>query len=119
MTPQEAWSGKKPSVSHLRIFESIAYSNVNDEKRVKLDDKNEKLVFIGYDSRSKGYKLYNPINGKVIISRDVVFDEEDSWAWDISSNEETVSFPLVDGEPNQVTREDLTPPTSPNSSRSP
>ena len=47
-------------------------------KRVKLDDKSEKLVFIGYDSRSKGYKLYNPINGKVIISRDVVFDGEDS-----------------------------------------
>ena len=48
-----------------------------------------------------------------------MFDEEDSWEWDISSNEKTVSFPLVDGEPNHVTREDLTPPTSPNSSRRP
>jgi len=34
-------------------------------------------------------------------------------------NEETASFSLVDGEPNQVAREDLAPPTSPNSSRSP
>ena len=48
-----------------------------------------------------------------------MFDEEDSWEWNISSNEETASFPLVDGEPNQVTREDSMPPTSPNSSRSP
>ena len=85
MTPQEAWSGKKPSVSHLCIFGSIAYFYVHDEKRVKLDNKSEKLVFIGYASRSKGYKLYNPINGKVIISRDVVFDEDYSWEWDISS----------------------------------
>ena len=35
-----------------------------------LDDKREKYIFVGYDSSSKGYKLYNPNNGK-IISRDV------------------------------------------------
>ena len=35
-----------------------------------LDDKREKYIFVGYDSSSKGYKLYNQNNGK-IISRDV------------------------------------------------
>ena len=35
-----------------------------------------KHVFIGYDANSKGYKLYNPSNGKIVVSCDVKFDEE-------------------------------------------
>ncbi|XP_074328442.1 uncharacterized protein LOC141666351 [Apium graveolens] len=38
-TPNEAWSGSKPSVGHLRIFGCIAYAHVPDQKRKKLDDK--------------------------------------------------------------------------------
>ena len=67
-TPQEAWSGRKPGISHLRVFGSVAYAQVPEQKRSKLDDRSEKYVFIGYDSRSKGYKLYNPSNGNVISS---------------------------------------------------
>ena len=37
MTPEEAWSGKKPSISYLRVFGCIAYAKVPDEKRSKLD----------------------------------------------------------------------------------
>ena len=29
-TPQQAWSRKKPTVSHLRVFGSIAYAHVPD-----------------------------------------------------------------------------------------
>ena len=80
-TPQEAWSGRKPSVKHLRIFGSIAYAHVPHQGRVKLDDRSVKYVFIGYDASSKGYKFYNPSNNKVVVSRDVEFDEEASWNW--------------------------------------
>ncbi|KAE8735701.1 UDP-Glycosyltransferase superfamily protein isoform 3 [Hibiscus syriacus] len=38
-TPQEAWSGRKPGISHLRTFGSIAHVHVPDERRTKLDDK--------------------------------------------------------------------------------
>ena len=41
-TPQEAWSGRKPGISHLRVFGSIAYVHVLDERRAKLDDKRER-----------------------------------------------------------------------------
>ena len=75
-TPQEAWSGRKPGISHLRVFGSIAHVHVPDERRTKLDDKSEKFIFIGYDTNSKGYKLYNPKNGKTVINRDVTFNEE-------------------------------------------
>ena len=39
MTPEEAWSGCKPSVEHFRVFGSIGYVHVPDVKRTKLDDK--------------------------------------------------------------------------------
>ena len=61
------------------MFGSIAYIHVTDEKKAKLDDKSDKFVFIGYDSNSKGYKLYNPSNEKTIISRDMEFNEEEEW----------------------------------------
>ena len=77
--PQEAWSGRKPDITHLRVFRSIAHVHVPDKSRVKLDDKSEKLIFIDYDNNSKGYKLSNPNNEKIVISRDVVFYEEGEW----------------------------------------
>ena len=36
-----------------------------------LDDKSKKLIFVGYDDKSKAYRLYNPAENKVEISRDV------------------------------------------------
>ncbi|RDX99340.1 hypothetical protein CR513_17617, partial [Mucuna pruriens] len=49
-----------------KAFGSIAYSYVPNQGRSKLDDRSVKHVFIGYDANSKGYKLYNRNNGKMI-----------------------------------------------------
>ena len=111
-TPQEAWSGRKPNVSHLRVFGSIAYAHVPDQRRSKLDDKSEKLVFIGYDKRSKGYKLYNPITKKIVVSRDVRFNEEEAWNWSKKEDEGSNSTPLFE-ETNEEVREPVSPPLSP------
>ena len=81
MTPEEAWSGHRPAVNHFRIFGSIGYAHVPDQRRRKLDDKGEKCIFLGVSDQSKAYKLYNPITKKIIISHDVVFDEENFWPW--------------------------------------
>jgi len=48
MTPEEKFTGKKPDVSHLKVFGCIAYVHVLDEKRSKLDPKAEKCIFIEY-----------------------------------------------------------------------
>eukprot|EP00253_Pinus_taeda_P032680 PITA_32680 len=47
MTPQEVWTGKKPSLSHMRVFGCDAYVHVPKEKRTKLDNKFEMCIFIG------------------------------------------------------------------------
>eukprot|EP00253_Pinus_taeda_P028970 PITA_28970 len=46
-TPQEVWTSKKPSISHLGVFRCDAYVHVPKEKRTKLDSKSEKYIFIG------------------------------------------------------------------------
>ena len=50
--------------------------------RKKLDDRGKKYVFLGVSEVSKAYKLYNPLTKKIMTSRDVVFDEENTWSWD-------------------------------------
>lgn len=75
MTPKEAWNGQRLAVDHFRIFGRVAYAHVPDQKRKKLDDKGEKCNFLGNSDQSKAYKLYNPSTKKILISRDVVFNE--------------------------------------------
>jgi hypothetical protein len=77
--PQEAWSGAKLNVAHLRTFRCIAYAHIPSELRKKLDDKSEKCIFTGYSETSKAYRLYNPISKKLILSRDIRFMENQFW----------------------------------------
>lgn len=76
MTLEEAWSRWKLVVDHFRIFGCVAYAHIPDQKRKKLDDKGEKCIFLGVSDQSKAYKLYNPNTRKILISRDVVFYED-------------------------------------------
>ncbi|KAL3500573.1 hypothetical protein ACH5RR_039666 [Cinchona calisaya] len=78
-TPFEAWKGRKPSVSHLRVFGCIAYALINSQQLHKLDGKAEKCIFIGYCSQSKAFHLYNPNTGKIIVRREVQFEEGSCW----------------------------------------
>lgn len=39
ITLEEKWSGRRPCVAHMRIFESLAYAMVSDEKKGNLDAK--------------------------------------------------------------------------------
>lgn len=80
VTPEKAWSGSKPSVKHFRIFGSLCHRHIPDEKRKKLDDKSEPLILIGYHPTG-AYKLYDPVQKCIVISRDVIVDETATWTW--------------------------------------
>ena len=49
--------------------------HVPADKRRKLDAKAVEVTFIGYESGSKGYRLWNKRTHSVHLSRDVTFDE--------------------------------------------
>jgi hypothetical protein len=75
VTLNEVCLGKRPSVSHLKVFGCDAFVHVPKEKRSKLDKKAIKCIFIGYKEGMKGYKLWDPTSRRTMYSRDVVFRE--------------------------------------------
>jgi hypothetical protein len=75
ITPKESWTKIKPNVSHFRVFGSIAWAHIPDEKRKVLQPKSKKCIFVGYSEDVKGYRLLQTHCNEVIIRRDVKFDE--------------------------------------------
>ena len=78
-TPFEAWYGCKPSMSFLRTFGCIGHVKKTKPVLTKLEDRSTPMVFLGYVEGTKTYRLNNPCGGKVLVSRDVMFDEKAVW----------------------------------------
>lgn len=74
-TPYETWTNTKPDIGNLRVFGCLAYAHIPDQLRRKLDEKAESMIFVGYSLKSKAYRLYDPVSRKIVVRRDVVFDE--------------------------------------------
>jgi hypothetical protein len=80
-TPYEAWHGRKPAVSHLRVFGCLAFGKELGHIG-KLDDRSTLGVFIGYVEGSKAYCILDLGTQHVCTTCDVVFDEGRGWIWD-------------------------------------
>ncbi|KAL0405993.1 UNVERIFIED_CONTAM: Retrovirus-related Pol polyprotein from transposon TNT 1-94 [Sesamum latifolium] len=105
-TPEEAWSGLKPSVQHFKIFGCVAYVHIPDSSRTKLDEKSLRCVLLRISEESKAYRLYDPISRRIITSRDVVFEESENWVWD-KEHESAILCELEwEDDAEVVTRED-------------
>jgi hypothetical protein len=74
-TPEEAFSRKKPEVGHFRIFGCLTYSHVPSEKRTNLEPTTEKGIFLGYRETSKALCIYIPSLRKIVLKRDVRFED--------------------------------------------
>ena len=57
-TPYELWNGKKPKLSHLRIFGSIVDTKTH-ETSGKLKYRRKEMVFLGYERGTKGYLCFD------------------------------------------------------------
>lgn len=90
ITPEEAWSGVKPSVENVRVFGCVCHVHVPDVRRTKLEDKIFSCVLLGVSEESKGYRLYDPVGKKIVISKDVIFEENKHWDWDKSYNDQAL-----------------------------
>ena len=75
ITPYEAWYGRKPDLSDLKVFGCIAYAHIPDGQRRKLDDKSQRMRFLGYSKGGRGYCLMEEKTGRIKYRRDVLFDE--------------------------------------------
>lgn len=72
-TPVERWTGRIPSVKHIKVFGCIAYYYVAKEDGDKLQPKAKSGVFIGYSMTRRAYRVYNPEEDKVIEARTVLY----------------------------------------------
>ena len=91
-TPHEKWIGRRPSVDNMRIFGSIVHVKETKPHLSKLEDRSKPMIFIGYELGSKAYRCFDPVNLKVIISRDVIFEEDEKWTWSMQGEH---SLPLT------------------------
>jgi len=87
-TPFEAMNGRKPHLGHVKVFGCLAHAKQTTPQLKKLDDRSQRLVYFGVEEGSKAHRLYDPMQKRIVISRDTIFEEAVSWGWnEFSTNE--------------------------------
>lgn len=66
-----------PNLRNLKVFGFLVYSNTRPFNQFNLMNWSVPHVFIGYPDCVKGYLCFDPKSGKVIVSNDVLFMEDD------------------------------------------
>lgn len=97
--PDSRWYGRHGSYGNLRTFGCKAFAHI---RQGKLEARALECIMIGYQSGVKGYRLWciEPGNGKIIVSRDVIFSENElPFKKDCSTSEDgKVTVPDVEVE---------------------
>jgi hypothetical protein len=97
-TPYEMKNKRKPHLGGIQEFGVAAY--VKDLKDGKLDARAQLGRFVGYDSETKGYRIYWPGKRSITVERNVVFNPNDI------QNAENVTISsgdaLSEGERNKI-----------------
>jgi hypothetical protein len=98
-TPYEAWNGRRPHLGHLKIFGCKGHVKTALPHLKKLEDRSMPMVYFGIEEGSKAHRMFNPQTNRIVVSRDVVFEETVMWSWDATDTEdfsvemETGQFP--------------------------
>ncbi|KAI9092970.1 hypothetical protein K1719_027493 [Acacia pycnantha] len=74
-TPYEIWTGKKPSLSFLKIWGCEVY--VKQQASDKLSSRSSKCLYVGYPKETKGYYVYNPTDHKMFVIQNGVLLEKE------------------------------------------
>ncbi|KAG7557329.1 Zinc finger CCHC-type superfamily [Arabidopsis suecica] len=91
-TPYEVYKGKKPNIEHLRVFGCLGYAKNDSAHLKKLDDRSRALVHLGTEPGTKAYRLMDPTSRKIVVSRDVVFIEDEGWKWSHKERESVENY---------------------------
>jgi transposase InsO family protein len=95
-TPHELYYGRRPTISHMRIWGCDA--TVFIENRVqgkKFDERSWKGTFVGYSRKSTLYRVYNPNTNKIIESRNVDFHEDLAKFKNAGNLQPKIDFPNI------------------------
>jgi len=83
MTPQELWSGKKPTVSYMRSYGCKVFCPIDRKDRGgKLGAVRYEGVLVGYAENSPSVRVWNPSKGKRVLNvGGADFDESVERSW--------------------------------------
>jgi hypothetical protein len=68
--------GSAPSYEHLCVFGCTCYPNTTATAPHKLSPRFTRCVILGYSADHKGYRCLDLTTNRLIVSRHVVFDED-------------------------------------------
>ena len=98
LTPEEAFSGKRPDINHLRVWGSKCFSYINPKslpaktRHDKFMDRGRIAVFMGYvETTIKLYRVYAPDLGYVTVTS-VINVDEDTPGGDVDLNLRTTTM---------------------------
>lgn len=90
-TPFEARTGRKPSISHIKIFGcAVEYIIRKSQRDTKFSQVTKSGVFLGYTPDNFNYRILDRSTGKILTSHEVYFREH--------------IFPFHDSNPNNYDR---------------
>lgn len=75
ISPYEKLFGKAPDYTSLRVFGCSCYPYLRPYNKHKLEFRSKQCVFLGYSLHHQGYRCYDIDNGRVYLSRHVIFNE--------------------------------------------
>jgi hypothetical protein len=113
MTLEEAFTGKKPNIAHLRVFGCLAYVLKPQELQLKLDPNSYKTAFVGYEESARQYRFYDPARNLIVRSHNVQWYENERL--DIDWNEHIDGYLTLqtDDSDDSDSEEDTISPTPP------
>ena len=76
-TPYELLHGETPSYEYIKVFGSSCYTHKRSRDKDKFGERSRRCIFVGYPFGKKGWKVYDLEREEFLVSRDVIFQEEE------------------------------------------
>jgi hypothetical protein len=88
LVPYKILLNKEPDYTHLKVLGCLCFSYTRPYNKHKLEPRSQLCVFLGYGINQKGYKCLQLSTNKILVSRNVQFDE--------------LTFPFKDNSPSNA-----------------
>jgi transposase InsO family protein len=117
-TPFERFTGKIPQIDHLRVFGCKSYVLDTSPHLKKWAPRAHECIFLGYDSNSRGFRNFNRATRRILVSKDVRFDELSFPCATPSSSQSSIltsrdwELPILADDPTPVSSEVSPPPST-------
>lgn len=73
--------GTNLTFGHIRVFGCLSHMKIPSSQTSKLDDRIRQVINLGKKPDTKAYRLLDPKEDRIPVSRYVTFEEGKPWPW--------------------------------------